>query len=458
MLSFSSKTTWRTIWLLITQTTATRRSNNCATIVDFIKKTLTNETFINRYKINKTDFTRKRSLPFATVFIFLINLLKSSLQNELDKFFKNINSTDVPHREVTASAFCQARKKLNYTAFIALLHQCVTLFYKLFPIKRWHGFRLLAVDGSTVQLPKEQEIQHYFGCWHPARSTDPCPMARVSQMFDVLNHITIDTIISPKKDGERSLAAKHFEYINEHDLVLSDRGYPAFWLFQLIVNKGANYCARLPFNRWKVILKDFLASNLKETIIDLKPNYLAIRDCEKLGLPTTPLKVRLLRIELDDGEIEVLVTSLIDYDLYPYELFKDLYFKRWPVEEDYKLLKSRIEIANFTGKSVLAVQQDFYARVFMANLTSMLAFPVHDKIVTKHENSKLEYKINWTQALAKMRESGILLFFRNNIIDIIKKLWQLFVSDNSAIRPGRKFPRKYSPHTKKFYFAYKPIS
>jgi len=95
---------------------------------------------------------------------------------------------------------------------------------------------------------------------------------------------------------------------------------------------------------------------------------LAIKACEKLGLPTTPLKVRLLRIELGDGGIEVLATSLMDYNLYPYELFKEIYFQRWPVEEDYKLLKSRIEIANFTGKSVLAVQQDFYARVFMATL------------------------------------------------------------------------------------------
>ena len=325
-----------------------------------------------------------------------------------------------------------------------MLHKCVDLFYKLFPIKRWHGFRLLAVDGSTVQLPNEEEIKEHFGCWHPAKSTEPCPMARVSQMFDVLNHITVDTIISPKKEGERSLAAKHFDFINANDLVLSDRGYPAFWYFQLIVNKGANYCARLPIERWKVILKDFLASNLKEIIIDLKPSYLAIKECEKLGLPTTPLKIRLLRIELDDGEIEVLATSLIDCNLYPYELFKDLYFERWPVEEDYKLLKSRIEIANFTGKSVLAVQQDFYARVFMANLTSMLAFPVHDKIADKHENSKLEYKINWTQALAKVKESGVLLFFRNNIVDIIKKLWILFISDNSAVRPDRKFPRKYN--------------
>ena len=94
----------------------------------------------------------------------------------------------------------------------------------------------------------------------------------------------------------------------------------------------------------------------------------------------------------------------------------------------------------------------------MANLTSILAFPVHDQITKKHEKSKLKYKINWTQALAKMKESGILLFFRENIVNVISKLWELFVANDYAVRPGRKFPRKYNPNSRKFYFAYKPIS
>lgn len=49
--------------------------------------------------------------------------MQSSIQNELDKFFQSINRTDIPKREVTASAFCQARKKLNFTAFIELIHK-----------------------------------------------------------------------------------------------------------------------------------------------------------------------------------------------------------------------------------------------------------------------------------------------------------------------------------------------
>ena len=195
MLTLNLKKLWRTIWIPIPQIVASCKCNDCATIINFIKEIIINKNFTKRHKINKTDFTRKRSLPFSTVFIFLINFLKSSIQNELDKFFKNINSTDVPQREVTASAFCQARQKLNYTAFTELLHKCVELFYKLFPIKRWHGFRLLAVDGSTVQLPNEEEIKQHFGCWHPAKSTEPCPMARVSQMFDVLNNMSVSQIV-----------------------------------------------------------------------------------------------------------------------------------------------------------------------------------------------------------------------------------------------------------------------
>lgn len=444
--------------LLFQMSLARKLPKNCAKVVDFIKKILSNDNFIQRHKQNRTDFIRKRSLPFSTVLIFICNFLRSSIQNELDKFFQTISQTDVAVREVTASAFCQARKKLNYTAFIELIHKTTNFFYQLFSAKRWNGFRLLAVDGSTVQVPKNEETEEYFGSWHPAKTNETCPVARISHMFDVLNHIIVDAIIAPKSEGERELAFKHFNLLCSLDLVLLDRGYPAFWLFQLIINKGANFCARLPVALWTNITKEFIHSGLKEKIIELHPNYIAKKKCEELGLPTTPIHARLIRIELDNGEVEILVTSLTDVNFYPYEIFKELYFKRWPVEENYKLLKSRIEIANFTGKSVQAIKQDFYARIFMSNLTSILAFPVHEKISEKHEHSKLEYKINWTQALAKIRTSGILLFFRDNIIDIIKKIFKLFLADNSAVRPERKFPRKHKIISKKYAFAYKPIS
>ncbi|MDZ7698843.1 MAG: hypothetical protein U5R49_18595 [Deltaproteobacteria bacterium] len=50
-----------------------------------------------------------------------------------------------------------------------------------------------------------------------------------------------------------------------------------------------------------------------------------------------PLKLRLIRIQ-NEGQVQVLITSLIDTQIYPVEVFHDLYHLRWPVEEDYKAI------------------------------------------------------------------------------------------------------------------------
>ena len=84
---------------------------------------------------------------------------------------------------------------------------------------------------------------------------DDRPMARVSQMFDPLNRVSIDSIISPKSVGERELAARHFFKLTVGDLILLDRGYPAYWLFNLIMSMGADFCARVSATKWKIIRK-----------------------------------------------------------------------------------------------------------------------------------------------------------------------------------------------------------
>jgi hypothetical protein len=168
-----------------------------------------------------------------------------------------------------------------------------------------------------------------------------------------------------------------------------------------------------------------------------------------------PIKVRLICIDLNNGDKEILMTSLIDCEKYPYELFEDLYHNRWPVEESYKIMKSRIEIENFTGKSPEAVKQDFHARIFTVNLTSILSFSVQKKIEKK--NNKYIYQINWTQAIAKMKDSVVLLFIRKDIQLIINGLHYHFLKNIEPVRPNRIFPRMHKPK-KHYYFAYKPLS
>jgi len=181
-------------------------------------------------------------------------------------------------------------------------------------------------------------------------------MARVSQMFDVLNKVTIDAIISPYRVGERELLHSHMLNLLPNDLLLLDRGYPAYWIFNLIVSLKGNFCARIS-NRWKIV-QNFVESGAQEAVIDLQASYQSKKECDEMGLDAVPLRLRLIRVELQTGEIEVLITSLIDGRKFTHEIFMDLYHLRWPVEVDYLLMKQRIEIGNFSGKSALSVYQD----------------------------------------------------------------------------------------------------
>jgi hypothetical protein len=81
-----------------------------------------------------------------------------------------------------------------------------------------------------------------------------------------------------------------------------------------------------------------------------------------------------VRVDLP-GEPEVLVSSLTDLQAYPTALFADLYFKRCGVEEDYKVLKSRLNIENYSSVSVEGVLQDLHAKLLTKNLA---ASAIHD--------------------------------------------------------------------------------
>ena len=300
-------------------------SKSCANIIYSLRKLLNSEDFLTRHKNSPTAFTRNRKLPFPTLVCFLINFVKSSYQNELDQFFKALSQFQVAKRIVSKAALCKARSKLSFKAFIELNRHLTAQLGVHFRLKRWRGFRLVALDGSTCRVPKIKEIANHFGICKGTKG-NPSPMARVSQLFDTLNKISIAAIITPIHIDERPHAHKLFFNLMPRDLVLLDRGYPAFWLFKDIVGMQADFCARIG-KRWKTVL-EFLDSDLTEQVVTLSPPISSIQMCKDYGLDTEPITVRLMRIELDSGEVEVLITSLIDSQLYPYSLFKELYHKR----------------------------------------------------------------------------------------------------------------------------------
>jgi hypothetical protein len=106
-------------------------------------------------------FIRDRKLPLKNLVILIMSSC-SSIQRDLDRFFKSMDSSDFNIRKVTKSAFTQARKKLNTWAFKRLNEVSVNTFYENNEIYTWYGMRVMRKicsywTGATQAL-------HYFFC------------------------------------------------------------------------------------------------------------------------------------------------------------------------------------------------------------------------------------------------------------------------------------------------------
>ena len=179
-------------------------------------------------------------------------------------------------------------------------------------------------------------------------------------------------------------------------------------------------------------------------VVTLRPSYANYKEIQSLGL-LMEIKVRFLRIVLDTGEVEVLVTSLLDEVEYPTEIFKDLYYLRWGIETFYGTAKGRLNLENFSGKSVQAVQQDFHATIFISALESVITEDAQKQLDEKviQKNSEHPQKVNKAVSFNAIKNHVIELFYKSNNPEVIlNRLTELFSTNPVCIRKGRKVDRK----------------
>lgn len=216
--------------------------------------------------------------------------------------------------------------------------------------------------------------------------------------------------------------------------------------------RGIEFCVRLKDNWWLKV-KDFTNSSDKERIVTFA---LPKKDRAKLKdyphLQDTEITCRLIKVELENGEKEILCTSLTDSDTHPYSDYEQLYHYRWNEEEAYKLLKSRVEIENFSGKTARAVKQDFHAKVFLMTLCAAYAHPIEEKVIAEYKadkDRKYGQKINRTNALANTMDILVPAFVRKKYKESLEAFDELVGQTREIVRPGRSNPKNKKP--KKLY-------
>jgi len=389
---------------------------------------------------------------------------KQGLQREMDSFFRETENANFSIRKITKGGFSQSRKHLDPEAFLKLNDIICQEFYDEVEYLGYQGHRLLAVDGSFLNLPDHESIHEEFGRRGMGRGRLKGlkkSMCLLSMLYDPVNYMTLDTQLEQMDGSELQLLLRHLPKVNKDDILLLDRGYPSRYLFSVLRSQGIHFIVRMSVN-W-VPVKKFLQSRRRDMEITLEvPAGDFERYRKQYPSMKKSVKCRLVKVKSENGEDQVLCTSLMGKEKYKAEDLEELYQIRWGIEEGYKMYKARVQVEAFSGKTAIAVKQDIYAKAMMMSLCASLAFPIEEKVINeykadpKNRPTKHPRKINRT--FAYWSTKGILIGM------FIKKLFKnaLAVFDRQAeanteiIRPGRKSPRKKKP-PRYYHMNYKDI-
>ena len=355
---------------------------------------------------------------------------------------------DLACRPVTGSAFTQARYKIQPEVFEDL-NKMVSETYRISDKRLWKGHCLLAGDGSTLNLPSSRNIEDSFGIHAITDLGVKRYLARIFFIYDVLNDFVVEGRLSNMSIGEKPLLFESLESINDpNSIIILDRLFGNFCTIKELINQHRKFCIRL-----SCINSNFAKNMLKQKGNDVitlwKPSPKEQENANKNNLDYTPIKIRVSKINLENGEIELLVTNLYDKEKYSIEDIGELYNLRWGVEEGFKNLKPKMKIEQFGCRKSEGILQEFYAHIFCINMVSLVGNIANEQIKGKTSHRKWEYKFNWKNAYRFVREKIIKLLFLKHIGKLLDKLIAEVSCSLVPIKPDRFFPRDLKHKNKK---------
>lgn len=367
-----------------------------------------------------------------------------SLQNALNKLFLAL--ADLFHVP-TASAYCQARRKLKPELFAHLNEQVCRDFYQLAgaegEVRLWRWHRLVACDGTYLTLPDNADTRACFTLQTNQFDLADCVQALCCVLYDLRNDLGLAGALSKRQGEKKLLFSELWQATEPADVIVLDRHYADYAVLAYAKATNREIVVRLPAGRFAAA-REFWESSAPEQIIEIKCPVSAGEFVRQQGL-AKKLRLRLIRVELDNSEIEVLMTTLLDSEAYPAEEFKQVYAWRWLEETYFDRLKNIYEVERFSGKTVLAIKQDFYAILFLSSLESILSKSDEEALQSeaKKRKTKTEPRVNRAVSYVAMVEKVVeLLVSKRAVEEVLEELHHLFRKNPTRARPGRNYERK----------------
>ena len=241
----------------------------------------------------------------------------------------------------TSSAISQARSRLEAAPLAALFDRVAVPMARPATIGAWfHGWRVMAVDGVMFDVPDTPENLAEFGKLGSGRNHSPYPQVRLVGLGEAGTHAIVAAAFDAGKTSERALIQRLLPVFEPDMLVLCDRGFYSYQLWQQAAATGAALLWRLK-NDIKIPVLATLpdGSYLSELLPrHLKANqHQARRRGTRARIPDQariPVRVIEYAIPNRDGKVETIkiMTTILDPEIAPAGELAALYSERWEFE------------------------------------------------------------------------------------------------------------------------------
>lgn len=387
---------------------------------------------------------------FAAVHLLVAGCLVGSYDEALEAVMQHLGSGLDWERAPARSGLTQARQQMGVAPFRdlwqSMLHAAqednADGFLSGLPEAR----RYVAVDGSSLLMPDTDGVRQR---WDQAGATaTSVPQTLLLCAIDICQRLPLAAGVVGLDIGERLAATRLLHDLDPTDVLLFDRGYPGRAFFAELHNRDFDWCARMVVGPGSFPeVEAFWRSDADDAEIWL--------DLGDGGLA----KVRLIRRRFPSGrppehqsrEQMVIITSLLDQNLYPTQVILDLYHARWQAETFFREIKIAFGIESFHSRDPDGIMQEVYAILTWMTVAAMMERNAERQLAELHGpqqwNATERCSINRSQLFRTIRRhSAGFLDADPHVRELTNRKLdhdiQRLVKQAAKCRPGRSFERR----------------
>jgi hypothetical protein len=256
------------------------------------------------------------------------------------------------------SAITKARTRLGPAPLKQLFERIAAPFAAAETTGAWYrGYRLVSLDGTTIDLPDTPEVEERFGRPAAARGVSAYPQLRLLTLTETGTHAIFRVAVDRYDSSEVALAPALLETLRSGMLNLADRAFVGFELWRTATAPGADLLWRVRKNQVLPCRKR-LPDGSYLSCLYASPKH---RRHDRDGLSVRVIDYRLAGMP-DTEPLYRLITTLLDPVAAPARELAALYHERWESEGAFAELKVTLPGQRLMLRSRRAdlVEQELY--------------------------------------------------------------------------------------------------